>query len=334
MVNVSVLMCVYNTDIDYLKESIESILSQTYKEFEFIIVDDGSNVADVKKILKEYEKKDNRIKLFANQTNIGLTKSLNVGLKHCSGKYIVRMDSDDVSEPNRLSRQFEYMEQNPEIDVLGTQVRNFGIEKIYLPPFKNYMDNPDVFKVKMLFNNLGPRHPSVIIRNAFLQKNNIQYREEIKKAQDYALWMDCIIKNGKIACMEDVLLNYRIHKNQITIGESEEQIKCRQEISRESILQMLDVSYEVADVLSTLYFKDYKYSTKDYIKSIKSAEKRNKIYNKKILKDELRQRWIHKVFKTAIVGKDFRGFLCCYTYKCIFSTSFLGWLKDEIFNRH
>ena len=113
----SVLMSVYKEDTRYLREAIESILNQTYTDFEFVIVGDTplSDRERVFGVIREYALKDRRIKFFPNENNIGLTKSLNVGLSHCSGKYIARMDADDISVSTRLEKQVVFMEANPKI---------------------------------------------------------------------------------------------------------------------------------------------------------------------------------------------------------------------------
>ncbi|MFW6383201.1 MAG: glycosyltransferase family 2 protein, partial [Nanoarchaeota archaeon] len=116
---VSVLMPAYNSQ-DYISDAIESILSQTYTDFEFVIIDDCST-DDTWKIIKKYAKNDKRIKAFKNVKNSGVTVSLNNGLEKCSGDYIARMDSDDVSLPKRLEKQVEVLE-NGKADVVGTNI--------------------------------------------------------------------------------------------------------------------------------------------------------------------------------------------------------------------
>ncbi len=115
---ISVVMSVYNGQ-SYLREAVESILNQTFTDFELILIDDGSTDA-TGEILDEYATRDARIILSRNQNNIGLTRSLNQGISMSRGKYIARMDADDVSRADRLSRQFEFLEKRPEVGVLGS----------------------------------------------------------------------------------------------------------------------------------------------------------------------------------------------------------------------
>ena len=118
---VSVLMCVYKEDSEYLSQAIESILNQSYNDFEFIIVGDSpdSDRERVFSLIEEFAKRDSRIYFVQNKTNIGLPRSLNKGLKFCHGKYIARMDADDISYVNRLEEQVKFMETNPNILASG-----------------------------------------------------------------------------------------------------------------------------------------------------------------------------------------------------------------------
>src|SRR3989337_2996755 len=116
MSKVSVIMSVYNGE-RHLRESVDSILNQTFQDFEFIIINDGSKDQS-KYILESY--KDERIKLIHNK-NMGLTKSLNIGISIAKGKYIARQDADDISEPERLKTQYDFMEANPGLGLIGSQ---------------------------------------------------------------------------------------------------------------------------------------------------------------------------------------------------------------------
>ena len=117
---VSVLMCVYNRET-YLQQAIDSILAQTFRDFEFVIVNDGS-IDNSWQILNEYSEKDSRIVLIDNKKNIGLEKSLNKGLAATKGEYVARQDADDISLPNRLQLQVDYLENHPEIGALGSSI--------------------------------------------------------------------------------------------------------------------------------------------------------------------------------------------------------------------
>ena len=123
---ISVVMSNYNTDELYLRASIESILNQTYKNFEFIIVDDCSSDNSVS-VIESYD--DKRIKLIKNPKNMGLTKSLNIAIKAAKGEFIARMDADDISLPQRFEKQVEFLTQNPEYIACGTAIKILGSHK-------------------------------------------------------------------------------------------------------------------------------------------------------------------------------------------------------------
>lgn len=173
---ISVLMSAYNAG-KFIGESIESILAQTFKNFEFIIIDDGST-DDTKNIVNSYQ--DDRIKFFKNNTNLGLSESLNKGIRHARGKYIARMDADDISSSDRFYVQYAYMQQNPQVDIAGSYTTILNSRHKLTPPI-NDID----IKSEMLFNN-ALSHPSVIAKANILK--NHKYSKYFVVAQDYELW--------------------------------------------------------------------------------------------------------------------------------------------------
>lgn len=127
-IEVTVLMSMYNTPLEQLKSSIESILKQTYKCFEFLIIDDGASKECVD-LVKSYD--DNRINLIHNETNLGLEKSLNKGLKLAKGKYIIRMDTDDIAYPNRIEKQIDFIKKHREYSIVGSKAEYFNENGVY-----------------------------------------------------------------------------------------------------------------------------------------------------------------------------------------------------------
>ena len=144
---VSVLMSVYNGD-RYLREAIDSILNQTLDNFEFIIIDDGSTDAS-NQIIKSY--RDPRLKMVKNKENIGLTKSLNIGIGLCCGEYIARMDADDISLPKRLEIQYKFMDDHPEVGICGTLNRGIENNKVGI---SKYPEDHDSIYCMLLFQNV------------------------------------------------------------------------------------------------------------------------------------------------------------------------------------
>lgn len=297
---ISVVMSVYNTDEVYLRDAIESILNQTYRNFEFLIINDGCN-EQTYQVLKEYD--DSRISIINNQENIGLTKSLNKGIKLSKGKYIARMDADDVSLPKRFEYQVKYMEANQDIAVLGSWIISNN------ETYKFLGSNSSKYReVRMLFENAGICHPTAFIRRSFLLENDICYDERIKKSQDYKLWVD-ILKNGKMAVIPEVLLNYRYHPQQISVMGNEEQKKYDKFI-REELFEEICPTLKYEEKEQLLQNNKIILSPAEVIKTIHLLEKENKhkkIYDCAIFKFEMFNFWKRYV-KTYIkeIGFDNR----------------------------
>ena len=196
-------MPVYNC-ANYLMESIESILNQTYENLELIIINDGSTDNSVS-IVNQY--KDIRIKLIHNLTNMGISELLNIGLKTSSGKYIARMDGDDISEPNRLFCQYEFLENHPEISIIGTSAilinRNGKkIGTIHVPQ--------NSFEINWeLFFRSPFIHPSIMMRREIFLDQKIYYSKDFPYAEDYDIWTN-ILKDHLGMNLGDHLLRYRI----------------------------------------------------------------------------------------------------------------------------
>ena len=199
---VSVVLPVYNTPETILKEAVESILKQTYKNIELILVNDGSG-EECRRVLDSFC--DERIKRIDNEVNLKLPKVLNKGISVAKGKYIVRMDSDDISRLNRIEREVAFMESHPDVAIAGTLAKTMDTGEIIgaLPKLKR-----EDFQVRLIFGNTGPVHPTVIMRADFLMQNNIRYNKRMLDAEDYALWVQAS-KYGTIAGINEVLLKYR-----------------------------------------------------------------------------------------------------------------------------
>ncbi len=225
---VSVLMCAYNEPIKWLKESIYSILNQTYSNFEFIIVNDNPQSIELHDFLMTEAQKDARITIITNVENLGLTKSLNVGIKYCHGKYIARMDADDISLPQRLAKQVAFMESNPSVIVCGSRIKYFGQSSLFK---SNTVFSRDIdIRGQMLLDS-GFVHPSVVIRKEVLDINSIKYDENFRTSQDYKLWFD-LSPYGDFANIEEVLLYYRLSSKQVSSVSSFNQSQARIEISK------------------------------------------------------------------------------------------------------
>ncbi|MGV3004502.1 glycosyltransferase [Aerococcus urinaeequi] len=210
---VSVIMSNYNTPEEYLYSSIESILNQTYQNFEIIIIDDASELP-LTETLKKYN--DQRIHIFENSENKGLAANLNTAIKCANGEYIARMDTDDISLPNRLQKQVDYLEDHPEVGVLGTSAIFFGQRK----RIKKVINSHEKIKTSLLFQN-QMLHPSVMMRKN-LFNNSEAYDISFTTSQDYELWSR-LIWETKFHNLPDILLKYRTHGGQLTAAKAKSQ---------------------------------------------------------------------------------------------------------------
>lgn len=205
---ITVLMPVYNGE-KYLSEAIESILKQTYKNFNFLIINDGSTDAS-ENIVKSYH--DSRINYIVNERNMGIIKTLNKGLKLAQTEYIVRMDADDISLPTRLEKQIEFMDKHKDIAVSGSFTYIFDENGKQ----KNGFFHTGNKKIKTLLLFTNPiAHPAVIIRKEVLDRENYFYDEDHQAVEDYGLW-EKISHSYKITNIPEVLLKYRINLEGIT----------------------------------------------------------------------------------------------------------------------
>lgn len=273
---VSVLMSVYNGG-SFLPDAIESILKQTFSDFEFIIINDGSTDAS-ENIIKLY--KDERIVYINNESNQGLITSLNNGLKVAKGKYIARMDADDISIDNRLELQVQKFIDNPNAIVVGSDY--YLLSGTKLSYIKNTNDSD--YNKAVLFFSPSFCHPTVMMKNVFNEKD-IFYNWDYKHAEDYKLWTD-LFSLGEFLNVDKALLKYRSHDTQISTKNKEAQLNVSKKI-REGFCKKLNFSLS-EEQLATL----------NLIGSnafIKSNEELIKIEN--CLLELKAQNEIHKTFK-------------------------------------
>ena len=206
---VSVVMSVYNGE-RHLRDAVESVLNQTFRDFEFIIVDDGSTDRTWE-ILKSYE--DPRIVLARNRENIGLTKSLNKGLQMAKGQYIARQDADDISLPERLAKQVEFLESNGEVGLLSCSFVEIDDEgrsvSIQILP----AEDSDL-QERLLISNCFC-HGAAMFRRECLESVGA-YREEFEFAQDYDLWLR-ISERYKVANLEEALYRWRVRTDALSM---------------------------------------------------------------------------------------------------------------------
>lgn len=336
--SVSVIMSVYNTNPEWLSLAIRSILLQSYNSFEFIVINDASTNPDVESVLLKYADEDDRMIIIKNEYNIGLTKSLNKALEVSKGEFVARMDGDDISDKRRLERQVQYMIENEDVAVLGCEVDVIG-DKIGSSIYPNYTNRDyELFLIKMMFKNVGPIHPTSIIRRKYLRDYNIKYDENIKKAQDYKLWMDILRTGGKIKILEERLVSYRHHKDQISMETGREQDDFIRRISKENFIKKgFLLEDDELNCIANLYNPGFhEKSAKKTIAVLKKAERQNRemlLFDKKKFLLEIRIRWLHKSIKSIMYGKDFSPLKHLFTYRCLFSKATLYWINDYILRK-
>lgn len=238
---VSVIMPVYNAK-HFIKPAVESILNQTYPEFEFIIVDDASTDS-TSKILKDFKRKDKRITLIQNKTNLGVTKSLNEAVVKASGKYIIRTDGDDWSYPDRFELQVKLMEKNPQVVVSGSYVEvcNSKLKTKYIR--KYHLSDTKIRK--HIFRYSPFAHPATIWKTSALKKE--RYNETLTTCQDYELYFR-VGKIGKFMNLDKPLLKLRLHENSVSTVQNDLQWKNTVLIRLHAVL-MLGYSMSTLDKL-------------------------------------------------------------------------------------
>ena len=315
---ISVVMSVYNGG-KFLRESIDSILSQTCKNFEFIIINDASTDS-TREIIRSYN--DPRIVLVENKENIGLTRSLNRAIKLARGRYIARMDADDISLPRRLEIQLNYIEKHPEVavvgccgDVFGTNgiIQACGNSGLSAGEIKRYLGKKNLFM-----------HGSVMMRKSCLEKVGC-YREFFRFSQDYDLWLR-LSQHFDIVLLPDYLYRYRLAENSITVVQSATQ-KRYADIARKFHTERLATGKDSYDSLVSSYpdglvvdqlvnkYNCHIYMAEQFVVANRLTQARS----------ELRQAWrlgcrdwkIFYLFLKTLLGADLLN-ICRKLKKCTF----------------
>jgi len=310
---VSVVLSVYNAEV-YLDEAIQSILNQTYTNFEFIIINDGSTDNSLK-IIKKYRNTDDRIILISRE-NKGLTESLNEGILKSKGKYIARMDADDISMPKRFEAQVEFLELNIDVGICGTWVEVFG-QNLKTNIWKLSTHNSRL-KTELVFSSCFA-HPSVMIRKDVLINNKLSYDKKYPNAEDFQLWTE-LADLTNFANINKVLLKYRVLETSIT------RIADKNNEEREKIiykilnhyLQKLELSNTTEEdilhynlsVNSRMKINDISFDElKRYFKKLELANNNKNIFNSNELKKVLGKKWfwniIYRKNLKAIFSKYF-----------------------------
>jgi glycosyltransferase involved in cell wall biosynthesis len=229
-VPISVLMPVYNSR-RFLGQSVGSILDQTFRDFEFIIIDDGSSDRSLA-ILERYARRDRRIRL-VSRANTGYSRALNQALSMARGEFLARMDSDDVARPRRFERQLEYLRGHPECAAVGCRVLEIDPWGVPLKTTSNELDHDPI--VEQLLKGAGAEipHPGVMMRRSPVVALG-GYRVEYEPVEDLDLYLR-LSERGRLANLPDVLLEYRQHLASVNQLRCAEQVRLASRVVAEAL---------------------------------------------------------------------------------------------------
>jgi len=301
-IKITVLLPVYNAE-KYLKEALDSILNQTFRDFELLIINDGSK-DNSENIIKSYS--DKRIRLINNSKNLGLIKTLNKGIDLAGGKYIARMDADDIMMPDRLNVQYDFLEKNPEVVVAGSYIKKFGGK------FKVTRRCQCKNDIKYwLYIGCPIAHPSVLIRSCELKQH--KYNLNYAHAEDYKLWYD-LSKVGKIVVIPKMLLKYRISNEQVSSKYNKEQKLTSAIIRREFVNDFfaeIGFNEEIPDTIDDEYIRRFKIGCKKYLHSIEELS----------IRKDAEQKYLNILYCLYFSRKNFGLFV---TLRFVFSSDFFN----------
>lgn len=224
---VSVLTPIFNTNPEHLRAMIESILGQTFQDFEFLILNDSPENQEIEEIVSQYAAQDNRIKYFKNDKNMGITPSRNKLLEMATGEYIAVFDHDDISVPERLEKEVEYLDSHPYVGVVSGWLKFFGDkDDLWTQPEKNLDIKTFMTEECSVF------HTASMMRKSVLIDNNIHYEEKFSPAEDYRLWAK-LMDVTDFHNIQEILVKYRWHNENTTIKRLNKMIEMHDEIQAE-----------------------------------------------------------------------------------------------------
>lgn len=206
MPKVSALMPVYNTDLAYLKESIQSVLNQSFSDFEFLILNDSPQNVELENFILEYAKKDKRIQYFKNPRNLGISPSRNKLIDLAKGEFLAVIDHDDISVEKRFEKEVAFLDENKEIGVVGGYYEDMLSHKIH----KNPLQDAEI-KIALMYS-CALCHPTTMIRKSILDSHKLRYNAFYSPGEDYKLWCD-LIAFTDFANLDEVMIKYKSFDN-------------------------------------------------------------------------------------------------------------------------
>ena len=284
---VTVIMPVYNAEA-YVGAAISSILNQTYKNLELLLADDGST-DNSRNVISSF--KDARIRPFYFDSNQGYVSHLNRFLNEARGKYIARMDADDISLPERLSMQVDFLERNQQVGLCGTQIVEFDDNKS-THVASSYPVDDESLRVHLVMNS-RLANPSVMFRRSLVQDQGLKYEVSLVPAEDYFLWYQ-MSRRTKLVNLPQVLLKYRLHSNQITQRAKEVQRSSVDKIRAQVLTDLMGtVSKPDMELHLSLLNGDYEesleyvLSAERWLRSVIGTNRKVGLYDPKLLTDLL-----------------------------------------------
>lgn len=279
MPNISAIMALYNTPYNYLKATVESILSQSFRDFELIVIDDAST-EDYSGFFEQYN--DSRIKYIKLENNAGPGHARNEGIKLALGEFVAIVDSDDVYMPNRFEVQLDFFNENQDISLISGAFKQSNNGKI---PAVTEL-NEDI-KISMLFNS-PLANPLIMFRKDYFIQHNLFYPENINFGEDYELWIDAMFAGAKIANLNEVLMIYTRRKGQLSKEKSDNQIMILKKIYRKILLNVgIDATQEELDLHHIIYSEkfsaDMQGQINDWFDKIIEHNKSTKTFDEKKL---------------------------------------------------
>jgi len=299
---VTVLMPVYNGEA-YLSEAIESILLQSYTNFEFLILNDGSSDRS-EEIIQSYT--DSRIRLINNATNMQLIATLNRGLDLAQGKYIVRMDADDISLPQRIERQVEWLEKNPEYGLVGSWFEDFnGTDTIRTI---KYSSDDTHIRIRHLYQT-HIAHPTAVLRKSVIDEHNLRFNPEFVHGEDYAFWVQ-MSAYCKLSNYPEMLVRKRDHPRNISNKYAQTQQDTCAKVKQTQFEKMgLTISREEIELYTRFANPDWTFSLQEMeimhilIEKMASENERTNFISKEALKTYLAEKWFHLCLQNLRIGK-------------------------------
>jgi len=285
-------MPVYNGE-KFVQDAIDSILGQTFSDFELIIINDGSSDASAE-LIASYD--DPRIVFINNHINTGLPRVRNQGLDVSRGQYIAWLDCDDISLPERLEKQVKLLDENPQVGVCGAWVKIVGGESDFI---MQYPADPQYIRSVMIFNNCLA-NSTVMMRAACTRELGLRFDLSHHLSQDYGLWVR-IPALWKITNLPEVLTLYRLHTDQVTAVHKQKQIDISWEIQREQLQALGIIPTEEERIIHmslsgfiqhTFEIPDRLHEAAGYLTKLDKANNKQKIYDKKIFRQVLLEKWV------------------------------------------